>query len=172
MINRIQKTAVLVIMALAAFAMPAGVHAQRGEKCFGVSTGYTSTNESAIGSLFLQYGLTDNLRISPEVGCVFRHHDLDAFTLDLNLHFPLTISSSRLQLYPLAGLNFSSWTLHNLLMDDTDDVSTRTSNLGANLGAGFQLFASSSLKLKIEAKYTLISHHSTFVCSVGIGYVF
>lgn len=155
-----------------AIAMPCNAHAQKGEKTFGVQTGYISKNESAIAGLFFQYGLTDHLRIAPEMGCVLRHKDLDAFTMDLNLHVPVLLNTETIQIYPLAGLNYSSWARHNIPTQDGDDVSSRKSKFGANLGAGFQIMASPALKLKLEAKYTLISHYSSCVISAGIGYVF
>lgn len=165
------------IIAVAFIAIAAlGASAQKGESCFGLQTGFTSNNRSAIAGLFYQYGLSSHLRIAPEMGCVFRHHDKDAFTVDLNCHVPLAITSSNAQLYPLAGLNFSSWNHHHIHVeagdDGYDDVSTRKNKLGVNVGAGFQLMASAALKLKVEAKYTITTHYSTFVLGVGIGYVF
>lgn len=151
----------------------AGARAQKGESCFGIQTGYTSTNNSAIAGIFYQYGFSNHLRVAPEIGCVFRHHDKDAFTADLNFHVPLRVAEGSAELYPLAGLNFSSWTRHHIpTADDSDDSSARTSRFGLNIGAGFELKASPSLKLKIEAKYNLISRYSSFVLGVGIGYVF
>lgn len=165
----------LIVLALCA-AMPMAVNAQRGEKVFGVQTGYTSTNNSAIAGMFFQYSFSDHFRVSPEMGCVLRHEDLDAFTADLNFHFPLSLNHSgdfSTQVYPIVGADLSSWTRHHVIdLDDDDDVSTRKTKLGLNLGGGFQFLPSSSLKLKIEAKYTLMQTYSTFVASVGIGYVF
>lgn len=159
----------------AAFLMAAfAVQAQKGESCFGVQTGYTSTNNSAIAGLFYQYGFSNHFRVAGEAGCVFRHENEDAFTVDLNFHVPMRITESNVQLYPLVGLNYSLWNHHHPDKPDAgfDDVSTRHSRLGANIGAGFQLAASAALRLKIEAKYTLMSRYSTFVLGVGIGYVF
>lgn len=163
----------VIAMAIAAFALmlPLSAAAQKGEACFGVQTGYISTNNSALGGLFFQYGFSDHFRLSPEVGYVFRHQDLDAFTVDLNAHVPLMIKqSAAVQLYPLAGINFSSWNRHR--HQDTDDVTSRKVKWGLNLGAGFQFNASSSLKLKLEAKYLLTSKYSGLVVSAGIGYCF
>ncbi len=155
-------------MAAAAFS----ASAQKGESVFGVQTGYTSTNNSAIAGLFYQYGLSNTLRISPELGFVVRHEDYDAFTADVNMHFPLRLGQENMELYPLAGLNFSSWSRHNGHLDEINDVSTRRNRFGLNFGAGWQLRASESIKVKIEAKYLLTSRFSTFTLGVGIGYVF
>ena len=74
--------------------------AQKGESCFGIQTGYTSTNNSAIAGLFYQYGFSNHFRVAGEAGCVFRHEDEDAFTLDLNFHFPMRITSCLLYTSP------------------------------------------------------------------------
>lgn len=150
------------------------IQAQRGEKVLGVHTGYISKNESAIAGLFFQYSFSEHFRLSPEIGCVFRHQGLDAFTLDANAHFPFAFSSSHAGLYPLAGINYSSWNYHNNDhgIKDIDDVSTRKSRFGLNAGAGFELRPTSGLKLKVEAKYCLIESFSSAQISVGIGYIF
>lgn len=165
MFKKILALALVVAGALTASA-------QKGESVFGVQTGYTSTNNSAIGGLFYQYGLSNSLRISPELGFVVRHQGYDAFTGDVNLHFPLRLGQNNMELYPLAGINFSSWTWHNGHLDDINDVSTRRNRFGLNFGAGWQLRASESIKVKIEAKYVLTSRFSTFTLGAGIGYVF
>lgn len=163
----------VLALIVAAFAMmwPQHAAAQKGDACFGVQTGYISTNNSAHAGLFFQYGFSNHFRLSPEVGYVFRHQRLDAFTVDLNSHYPLMLNkTANAQLYPLVGINFSSWTRHQ--PSNSDDVTSRKMKWGVNLGAGFQFRASSSLNLKIEAKYLLISRYSSLVVTAGIGYCF
>lgn len=161
---------ILTLIIIAGSALTAS--AQKGESTFGVQTGYTSTNNSAIVGLFYQYGLSDVVRISPELGFVVRHQGHDAFTADVNVHFPLNMGLKSIELYPLTGVNFSSWTYHKSVIDEIKDVSTRRNRLGLNFGAGWQLRVSESIKLKIEAKYVLTSHYSTFTIDAGVGYVF
>lgn len=161
---------IVAAFAIALLAFPAKSLAQRGESTFGVQAGYTSTNSSAVAGLFYQFNLSDRLRIAPQAGCVFRNEGLDAFQADVNLHFPLKITPARTQLYPIVGLDFSSWTCH--YEKDDDDATDRQSRLGGNVGLGFQLKATSSLKLKVEGIYTVMKQHSTFAATVGIGYVF
>jgi len=145
----------------------------RHEATFGVESGYASENESAIAGLFFQYDLTGGIRIAPDAGFVFRHKNLDAFTANVNLHFPFSFPGRVVGLYPLAGVNFSSWNRHNIDFDtDTDDVSTRASRFGLNFGAGVELRPTSTLKLKAELKYNLIKSFSGYYVSVGIGYMF
>lgn len=171
-----KPTRIIALLALVVcLAFPLAANAQRGEKVFGVQTGYTSTNNSAIAGMFFQYSFSDHFRVSPEMGCVLRHENLDAFTADLNFHFPLSLRHNgdfSTQIYPLVGADLSSWTHHYAIPVEDSDVSTRSTKFGVNLGGGFQFLPSSTLKLKIEAKYTLMQTYSTFVASIGIGYVF
>lgn len=164
------RIGVAAAMMWAVMASSQSAMAQKGESTFGVFGGYTSTNESAVAGLFYQYNLTAGLRIAPQASCVFRHQNLDAFQADVNLHFPLRFTPDRAQLYPIAGLNFSSWTTHNVA--DDIDATNRRSRLGGNVGAGFQLKATPTLKIKIEGVYTLIKQYSSFSATVGIGYIF
>ncbi|MDE6498262.1 MAG: porin family protein [Muribaculaceae bacterium] len=144
------------------------------EKSVGIKAGYITTNESMAAGLFFQYSILSHLRIAPEIGCVFKHQGMDAFTIDLNLQVPLDFHDDKAALYPLAGLNYSSWNknLPKPVEDIMDDVSTRESRLGLNLGAGFELHCSRTLKVGIEAKYTLIKHFSGANISALIGYSF
>lgn len=168
--NLLRNIGAFAVFALATLIIPQFASAQRGEAAFGVQTGYTSTNSSAVAGLFFQYNLTDGLRIAPQAGCVFRNQGLDAFQADVNLHFPLRFTPPKTQLYPIVGLDFSSWSRHNAVEDM--DATDRKSRLGGNAGLGFQLKATSSLKLKVEGIYTVMKQYSTFTATVGIGYVF
>jgi opacity protein-like surface antigen len=143
------------------------------EKTFGVKTGYVSRNQSAVAGLFFQYSFTDHFRISPEVNVAFRSEQRDGFLFDVNAHFPLK-KSGIAEYYPLAGLNYSSWSLHSTYADEiqSKDVTNRTSRLGINLGGGMNLKMSSTLSVKIEVAYTMVQSNSAFRATVGIGYSF
>jgi len=154
----------------------ANVQAQvvKGEKSVGPKLGYVSKNESSSVGLFFQYAFSEHFRIAPEVGYTFRHKDMDAFMFDINAHIPFGFTGEQVAFYPLAGLNYSSWNAHFSRedFDKIDDVSTRTSRFGLNLGAGFELRCSQTLKLTIEAKYCLIKDYSSAMVSAGISFVF
>lgn len=146
----------------------------KGEKSLGPKIGYISKNKSATAGLYFQYAFSDHFRLSPEAGYIFRHNDLDAFVVDINGHVPFNFTGEKVAFYPLAGLNYSSWSryYHHNEMMETDDVSTRTSRFGLNVGAGFDMRCTETLKLTLEAKYTLMKTYSTAAITVGIGYVF
>lgn len=165
----------LVALIMAAVSAPdASAQFTPREKSVGLKAGYISTNESVAAGLFFQYSILSHLRIAPEIGCVFKHKGMDAFTIDLNMQVPLDFNDDKAALYPLAGLNYSSWNknLPAPVEDIMDDVSTRESRLGLNLGAGFELHCSRTLKVGLEAKYTLIKHFSGATISALIGYTF
>lgn len=175
------KTLVRLIFSLLVLSM-AGTQtvsaAEKGEKTFGVRTGYVTRNQSADVGLFFQYTFSSHFRLQPSADLVFRHKDRDALTLDLNAQVPIEISRDNFSLYPFAGLNFSSWNRHfsEILPDDPTETvvkwSKRNNNIGVNLGAGFDLKLSDTMKLSLEAGYTFVKSNSGVRILAGIGYIF
>ncbi len=152
-----------------------GVQAQavKGEKSLGPKIGYISRNTSVVAGLVFQYSFSDHLRISPEMSCAFRHHNQDAFLADINMHFPFSLSEKgKAGLYPLAGLAFNSWNNHSYDPVDDADVTSHVNRIGLNAGAGFDLRCSRTLKLNLEAKYTLLKAYSSVIITLGISYIF
>lgn len=153
--------------------------ATKGEKVFGVHTGYVSRNRSADVGLFFQYSFSQMFRLQPSADIIFRHNDRDAYIIDLNAQVPINIGEEDVcSLYPYAGLNFSSWNRHNYLHNGDlvnpgfDEVSSRNNYFGVNVGAGFDLKVSSTLKVSIEAGYTFVKRNSGVRVLAGIGYIF
>lgn len=173
-VTRLAAGLLTAVICLTGLSTQADAQIVKGEKSLGPKVGYVSKNKTAVAGLAFQYAFTSHFRIAPELGYIFRHNDLDAFAFDINGHVPFNFTGEKVAFYPLAGLNYSSWSHHfdrEELME-TDDVSTRTNRFGLNLGAGFDLRCSETLKLTIEAKYTLMKVYSTTVLTVGISYVF
>lgn len=164
-----------LLLVLLVAMLSVGAHARliKGEKSFGPKLGYVSVNRSAVAGLVFQYNFNSFLRISPEVGVAFRHHNRDALLVDLNFETPFSFSEAgNVFLYPLAGLTFASWSNHGFLGEEFKDVTTHNNRLGANLGAGFDLRCSPTLKINIEAKYTLVKSYSGVLITAGIAYLF
>lgn len=167
-----------ILLALTLISAPLTVSAApKGEKTFGIRTGYVSRNKSADLGLYFQYSFSKYFRLQPAVDLVFRHEDRDAFTVDLNGQVPIDFSSDKFSLYPFAGLNFSSWNRHNVVpgldaQDFNQDRSSRSNYFGVNLGAGFDLKLSPTLKLTLEGGYTFVKSNSGVRILAGIGYVF
>lgn len=165
---------ILIIAFISTISLP-GYAAKKGEKTLGVRTGYVTRNNSADIGLYFQYTFSEYFRLQPAADMIFRHNGRDAFTFDLNAQFPIAIGSEKFSLYPFAGLNYSSWNYNrNTLDDDGIQIVTnsRTNGLGANLGAGFDLNVSPTLKLSLEGEYTFVKRNSGVRILVGIGYVF
>ncbi|MDE7473323.1 MAG: porin family protein [Muribaculaceae bacterium] len=160
-----------------ATAPTAAAIGNRGEKTVGVSAGYNTFNESAVGGVFLQYRVNRLIRLAPDVSYVFKHNNTDGVALNLNVQMPLPIMpTGRVNLYPLAGLNYTSWSYHpegtKPAIIEGDDVSERVSKFGLNVGAGLDIYATGTLKLFVEGKYVGVRHYSSGVITVGIGYSF
>lgn len=164
-----KKLVLLLAMALIC-AFAGSAQTERGEKMLGVRVGYASTNQSAVAGLTFRYAVSPWVRIVPEIGCVFRNHDKDAFTVDINAQVPFTFGTKKVDLYPLAGLAYNSWSTHADI--NGDDVTTRLNRFGANLGAGFDFRLSSSLNLGLEAKYTFVKTFTSLYVTASISYVF
>lgn len=180
-ISRFLKYATLAAALFLTSGIPA--HAvEKGEKTFGVRTGYVSRNNSADLGLYFQYTFSKHFRLQPAADLVFRHKDRDAFMVDINAQVPIEFSNDNFSLYPFAGLNFSSWNRHYNAGNDAPEFenpdefspewSSRTNRFGVNVGAGFDLKVSSTLKLSLEAGYTFVKSNSGLRALVGIGYVF
>lgn len=175
-------TAIMTIMPLTE------VHAvEKGEKVVGVQFGYASRNSSADLGLFFQYTFSKHFRLQPQAQLVFRNKNRDAFLFDINAQVPIAFTSNKFTLYPFAGLNFSSWNQHNIIGEvnieenpenpeqpklEVISYSERKNSIGVNLGAGFDLKVSSSLKISLEAGYTFVKYNSGVRVLAGIGYIF
>lgn len=169
------KKTLLILAAILAF-LPAltARGADKGEKTFGLHTGYMSRNKSADAGLFFQYTFSERFRLQPSVDVVFRHRDRDAFMINLNAQTPFDLGTDNIDLYPYAGLNYSSWNYHypKGFESFSDDVSTRTNRFGLNLGAGFGIKVTPTLRLSLEAGYTFVKRNSSTSVLAGIGYCF
>lgn len=164
--------AILVVSIICPVLCPEAAAAGRGEKSFGPKAGFVGRNTSAMAGLVFQYSFSSHVRLSPEAAIIFRHKDLDALTIDLNVHFPMAFADSRAAFYPLVGLNFTSWDKHNINRETLKDVSTHRNRIGANAGLGVELFCTSTLKVSLEAKYTLMKTYPGPTVQAGIAYVF
>lgn len=172
--NRLTATTVAMIaLTMAPMAYCAD---EKGEKTVGITAGYNTRNESAVAGLFFQYRINRLLRIAPDLTYIFRNNHTDGLALNVNLHMPLPVVSDKVNFYPLAGLNYTSWSFHpktaSPAIIEGDDVTTRRSRLGLNIGGGLDIYATSTLRLFIEGKYTGVRHYSTCAFTAGIGYRF
>lgn len=162
----------LLYIAITAMIFSTTASTQAGEKTIGLRTGYNTRAHAPIAGLFFQYRFSDHFGIAPNVDYYFRYNNADALSLNVNTHFPISLTQTgKVSFYPLAGLNYTSWNYHHNQIE-SDDVSSRISRLGLNAGAGVEFRATPTLKLSAEAKATLIKQYSSGSFTVSIGYIF
>lgn len=145
----------------------------RGEKTVGLAAGYHSYNHSGAAGLLFTYRFSEHFRLAPSAEYVFRHHNQDALVINLNAEVPFQVHP-RCDIFPYAGINYSSWNRHGALRhtDDNHDVGNRTSRLGLNAGAGVNFHASTSMRLGLVAGYAFVKDYGGALVMVSIGYSF
>lgn len=164
------KTIVVIcLMAVSAIFTPS---AAAGESSFGPHIGYVSRNESAIAGVTFQYSFSQHVRIAPSADIIFRHRDKDGLMVNIDMQFPYSLTGTRVAFYPLIGVNYTSWGLHDHDFDHAKDVTTHLNRLGFNAGAGLDIRCTSSLKLGLEARYTLMHRYPTAAVLASIAFVF
>jgi outer membrane protein X len=153
--------------------------AQKGEKAIGVNVGYGSEIESIGIGVRFNYGITDQIRLSPSFNYFFEHYGLSEWEINADVHYVFSVAS-KLSVYPLAGITFTRWTVDvgDLFEDlggyglDVGNTSSSVSRFGVNLGAGIGYDLTGHLSVGFEAKYTLIADFDQFVPSINVAYKF
>lgn len=148
---------------MAMFAMCC--HAQRGEKTIGISAGYNTYNKSAVTGIFFQYRFSKYVRLAPDLQYQIKNNGISGYQFNGNLHVPIAMDS-RLNFYPLAGVTYQSWRVN------ADEDSSRKNYFGANVGGGFEYYATPTLRLAIEGKYSILKKFSNGGFTLSIGYLF
>ncbi len=170
--NKRALTSILV----AATAIIISATATAGEKSFGVRGGYITRNSAPIAGLWFEYSFSDHLRLSPNIDYHFRHNNTDALAINCNMQFPFSLALYRkVQAYPFAGINYTSWNYHHdtvVSRDLSDDVTSRLNRFGINAGAGLEFRVSSTMKISLEAKATFIKSYTSGCFTLGLGYCF
>ena len=151
----------LLIGAIFATALPA--NAQRGEKAVGLKGGFSTYNSGGFSAIYFQYTFANHFRIAPEIGYMFRNDNKSGFEISADMHFPFKIAKG-FGVYPLVGVTFNNWSYRG-----ADDSVPR---VGVDLGAGFDIYLTSNLKLSLQGKYSLMNDTSGGFFDMGIGYVF
>ncbi len=162
-----------MFISLGAFTAAAEGHSFKGEKTLGLNVGYCGSNRSALAGIEFSYRFNRWFRIAPEADYVFRRHGRDALMLNLNTQYPLLFSADRMAFYPQIGVNYSSWNYHYDKNDPAyDEATSRISRFGLNLGAGYEVDMTPSLRLAVLADYVLVKDFNSFNATVRIAYRF
>lgn len=163
---------VLTLVMAASTLSEASAQTTRHEKSFGPSIGYVSRNNSVSADICFQYTLSRVVRLAPEVGIIFRHEDLDGLRVNVDVQFPIRLSSSRWAVYPFVGPTYISWGKHGTDSETLKDVSTHMNRFGINAGCGIEYYCRPSLKLAAEGSYAFIKDYPSAFASVGLAFVF
>ncbi|MDE6460461.1 MAG: porin family protein [Paramuribaculum sp.] len=162
----------IILMVMGCFFSECAYGAERGEKSIGLRGGYTTSNKSAVAGLYFQYAFSSKFRLAPDIMYTFRNNGTDAYSINMNAQIPFSLKDNRFALYPLAGINYTSW---NKLKEDYeghDDAKSRFDRLGLNIGGGIEYYVKPTLKLSFEAKYRALKDYGSGVFTMSIGYVF
>lgn len=160
-----------LIIVLTMFVIPQVVAAQKGEKYLGINAGYSTLNQSAQAGLSFQYSFSDHFRLSPGIEYIFRHKNSDGLFINIDGQFPILNSSSRFNIYPLAGLTYMSWTTREL-HSEVNPTTNRVNRFGFNVGAGLEYRVTGTLKILAELKWLAVKNHNCGCFTVGLGYIF
>lgn len=142
------------------------------EKTVGLAAGYVSQNNSGLAGVDFTYRFSKHFRIAPEALYAFRHSSEDALILNLNVHVPFSFDKL-MEIYPLAGLTYTSWNFHgNKTANGDADVTTRINRFGLNFGAGISADISPTLRLGLEAQGALVKDLCSANVMAKIAYIF
>lgn len=170
-LSRMRKLKLILLSVFLLLSVGSVAAAVRGEKSVGLKAGYCTRNESAVAGAYFQYAFSSHFRLSPNIDYVFRHEGSDAFIFGLTAQFPIGITGSRFDMYPLAGVSYSIWNYQSH-GEASDDVSTRVNRFGLDFGMGVEYKFASALKIFAQGKFNLVKDYNSGIFVVGIGYVF
>ncbi len=158
--------------------------AQKDEKSIGLNLGYGSEVKNfAIGAKF-NYGLTDQIRLSPSFNYFLPKDGFSGWELNADAHYLFDVAP-KIKIYPLAGLTFTGWRFDwGGMLDDWEDEygydfededgggSSTETKFGINLGGGINYQLTNKLDIGFELKYSIVSDFDQFVPSINLTYKF
>ncbi|EGV44182.2 porin family protein [Bizionia argentinensis JUB59] len=151
------------------FFMSANMQAQIA---IGGGLGYNEKVSGAGVTAKAQFNITNEIAISPGFtyffGTAVYGFNQNMIAVDVNGHYFFDIMDDKLKIYPLVGLNFSSYkTGYSNYYFQTSEVSNST--FGANIGAGAQYKFTEKLSVYLEPKY-VASEFGQVIVNAGILY--
>ena len=155
-----KKLMLAVVMAVGCCAM---AFAEQGDMSAGLQFNYASKNSMIGLGVNYQIEVVRNLRIEPEFIYYFENKQLSDYNVNLNVQY-LIPTSSRTNIYPLAGFSYVSFKDH---ATDTSD-----NRYGANIGIGVEYMINQSFKFYTEQRFHIIKHWNESVTCLGLRYTF
>ncbi len=148
--------------------MAVSASAQKGEMSLGANLNFgfdDDYNNIGIGPKF-QYNFAEKWRGEASFNYFFEKDAISMWDANLNVHYIVPLGSSKFNFYPLAGL-----TLQGVKVDMGPFGSASDTNVGFNLGFGFEYYFSEHFKANAEMKYQW-ADGGRGVASIGAAYVF
>ncbi len=158
--NKLIAVGVLALAGLSGIGSTAS--AKGNEMTLGLAGGVATHNSGGYADIYFQYTIAPHVRIAPEVGYIFRNDCLSGFEFSVDMHFPFRLAKG-FNIYPLTGLTLNNWNV-----DHGGDYT----RVGADFGAGFDIYLTSTFKLSLQGKYSLMDDCSGGFFNIGFGYVF
>ncbi|MDE5976495.1 MAG: hypothetical protein K2G69_08095 [Muribaculaceae bacterium] len=162
MLKKLSKFLFPISLAIIIMSIPSDAKAGNHEKTLGIGGGFCTYNHAGYGKMFFQYSFIPLVRIAPEIGYVFPHNNISGFEASVDVQFPFRIVGG-FKFYPLAGITMNNWSYKE---------SPRVTRAGFDVGGGFDLYFTSSLKMSIQSKYSFVKETKGVYLDLGIGYVF
>lgn len=145
----------------------------KGEKTLGIELGYASRNNSAITGIEFTYRFSRCFRLAPAINYTFRHDNTDALALNINAQIPFSLNKQgSWELFPIAGIGYTSWNFHSPKGWLDEDVTTRRNRLGLNIGVGTGVNVSSGMRLGAKVEFALNQGYSSANALAFIAYIF
>ncbi|MDL2299918.1 porin family protein [Bacteroides sp. OttesenSCG-928-E20] len=89
------------------FMIGSNAMAQKSEMAGGVRLNYGTESNLGLGAKF-QYGITDAIRAEASFDYFFKKDYVDMFDFNVNVHYLFNVAP-KVNVYPLAGLAYTSW---------------------------------------------------------------
>ncbi len=151
-----------LVLSLVALAGVFAMHAEKGEKALGAQFSYATKHDMVGLGLNFQYEFLNNVRIEPEFIYYFKSEGVDAFNVNLNLHYIIP-TSSKFAIYPLAGFSFARVTPEGF-----DGVN----RFGANVGLGAEYTINTRCSFYVEERFQILKDMNQSVTCLGFKYKF
>lgn len=174
-LSRTRFCSLFLVFVTLAFAFPeaAAENTYKGKKTLGLELGYASRNTSALTGIEFTYRFSRCFRLAPAINYTFRHDNTDALALNINAQIPFTLNKrGNWDLFPIAGIGYTSWNIHSPKEWQNDDVTTRRNRLGLNLGLGTGVNVSEGLRLGAKVEFALNKGYSSANAMAFIAYIF
>jgi outer membrane protein X len=148
--------------------------AQTGEKAVGLNLGYGSEIKSPSIGVKFNYGITDQIRVSPSFNYFLNKNGLSGWEINADAHYLFNVAP-KISVYPLAGLTFTGWSYGFEDFEDEDEDESGSSTetrLGVNIGAGIGYQLTDNISIGLELKYSVISDFDQIVPMINFTYKF